>query len=384
MTLRSFKTLLLFSAAGLGTNLLPAADLHGHDSDGGSSRAVYLMTNQTTNSILVLDRAGNGALTMRGSFATGGAGGLSPSGNPLDPLASQSSLLLSNDSRLLFAVNAGSNTISVMSVAQNGLEPVDIKPSGGLTPVSVTQSRNLLYVLNAGGEPNISGFRITASGKLAAIPNSTRRLPGGAAGAPAQVGFTPDGDLLVVTEKSSNTIDVFQVDRNGVPSEAVTHPSSGLTPFGFSYARADTLVVAEAFGGSPLQSAVSSYEVSEHGDLDPLSASVADHQTAACWIAISSRGKFAYTTNTGTGVVSGFRISGNGHLQPLNTDGVAARTGDATNPIDMAITEDLLYVHLNGPNGRAIAIYRIGPDGSLTLVGRLEGMPVGAQGIAAR
>jgi hypothetical protein len=83
-------------------------------------------------------------------------------------------------------------------------------------------------------------------------------------------------------------------------------------------------------------------------------------------------------------VVSGFRVSGNGHLQSLNADGVAARTGDATNPIDMAITEDLLYVHLNGPNGHAIAIYRIGPDGSLSPVGRLEGIPAGAQGIAAR
>ena len=83
-------------------------------------------------------------------------------------------------------------------------------------------------------------------------------------------------------------------------------------------------------------------------------------------------------------MVSGFGVSGDGHLQPLNTDGVAARTGDATNPIDMAITGDLLYVHLNGPNGHAIAIYRIGADGSLTAAGRLEGMPAGAQGIAAR
>jgi DNA-binding beta-propeller fold protein YncE len=90
------------------------------------------MTNQATNSILVFDRADNGALTSRGSFPTGGAGGQSPSGNPLDPLASENSLLLSNDNRLLFAVNAGSNTISVMSVSQNGLQQIDAKSSGGL------------------------------------------------------------------------------------------------------------------------------------------------------------------------------------------------------------------------------------------------------------
>src|SRR5262245_61638126 len=213
MTPRSLKILLLSFVAGMSANLLSADDLHSGNTDRPVSGAVFLMTNQAANSIMFFDRSATGRLTLRGTFATGGAGGQSPSGNPLDPLASQGSLLLSADNRLLFAVNAGSNTISVMRITTRGLGQVEVVASGGLTPVSLTHYRDLLYVLNAGGEPNISGFRIKPSGKLEPIANSTRRLAGGAAAAPAQVGFSPDGDLLVVTEKNSNVIDTYRVNH---------------------------------------------------------------------------------------------------------------------------------------------------------------------------
>jgi 6-phosphogluconolactonase (cycloisomerase 2 family) len=356
----------------------------GRDCCRAGSGAVYLMTNQTANSIIVYDRSSNGRLTMRGTFATGGAGGQSPSGNPLDPLASQGSLLLSSDNRLLFAVNAGSDSISVMEVGQGGLTQLDLVSSGGTTPVSLTQYRDLLYVLNAGGAANIAGFRITGQGKLLPIPGSTRPVAGGAAAAPAQVGFSPDGDLIFVTEKNTNVVDTYRVPHNGVAVGPVSHQSAGLTPFGFAFARHNILVVSEAFGGAPAQAAASSYAAAEDGDLDALSSSVGDHQTAACWVTVGSRGKYAYLTNTGSGIVTGYSVSGNGRLRLLDADGVTARTGDLTNPIDMAATEDFLYVHLNGPNGRAIAAYRIAPNGGLALVDKTPGLPEGAQGIAAR
>ena len=382
MTLRSLTLFLLSFVAGMSANCLRANDLD--DRGKGNVGAVYLMTNQPTNAIILFDRSREGKLTQRGTFPTGGAGGQSPSGGPLDPLASQGSLLLSDDKRLLFAVNAACNTISVMAVVPGGLSQIGVVPSGGLTPVSLTQHRDLLYVLNAGGEPNIFGFRVTSEGKLAAIPGSMRPLAGGVAAAPAQVGFSPDGDLLVVTEKNSNVIDTYRINRDGMADGPVSHNSIGLTPFGFAFSRPDTLIVAEAFGGAPAQAAASSYEVSDAGAVGPVSRSVADHQTAACWVAASERGRFAYVTNTGTGVVTGYAISGNGLLRLLNADGVTAKTGDSSNPIDMALTGDLLYVHLNGPNGRAIVGYRIAPDGSLTQVEKVQGLPAGAQGIAVR
>jgi hypothetical protein len=72
--------------------------------------AVYAMTNAAGgNSILIVDRAGNGALASAGSAATGGAGKGSA-------LGSQGALVLTNDQRWLLTVNAGSNDLTVFSV----------------------------------------------------------------------------------------------------------------------------------------------------------------------------------------------------------------------------------------------------------------------------
>jgi hypothetical protein len=44
-----------------------------------------------------------------------------------------------------------------------------------------------------------------------------------------------------------------------------------MTPFGFAFNNADTLVVSEAFGGALNQSAASSYSASDAGVLSVLS-----------------------------------------------------------------------------------------------------------------
>src|SRR5689334_17167500 len=217
MKRRSLTLLLLSFVSGMSAHYLHANDLNPREPEkedccSPGSGALFLMTNQAANAVIVFERSPNGGLIQRGTFPTGGAGGQSPTGNPLDPLASQGSLLLSSDRHLLFAVNAGSNEISVFSVGSHDLSLVDRVPSGGQTPVSLTQSRDLLFVLNAGGVPNISGFSISSRGKLTAIPHSTQPLAGGAGGGPAEVGFSPDGDLLVVTEKNTNLVDTYRVN----------------------------------------------------------------------------------------------------------------------------------------------------------------------------
>src|SRR4051812_20847037 len=157
------------------------------------SAAVYPRTNSTAgNAVTAFERDAHGALTPIGSFATGGNG--TGAG-----LGSQGALAISGDGKLLFAVNAASNTISQLAVKPHGLELVAVVPSGGPTPISVTGHGNLLYVLDAGGGGNISGFTFDHSG-IAPLAGSTRPLGAGSAG-PAQVGFTPDGAELVVTEK---------------------------------------------------------------------------------------------------------------------------------------------------------------------------------------
>lgn len=81
---------------------------------------------------------------------------------------------------------------------------VELQPSGGEKPVSVTVNRGVLYVIHSGeatddlfdsegvaipncttGTLSITGFTVTARGC-------------------AQISFTPDGDVLLATERTAN------------------------------------------------------------------------------------------------------------------------------------------------------------------------------------
>ena len=59
--------------------------------------------------------------------------------------------------------------------------------------------------------------------------------------------------------------------------------------------------MSEAFGGAAGASTSSLYEVGADGTLSVLDAAVPTTESAACWIIISQDGRFAYTTNAGSG-----------------------------------------------------------------------------------
>ena len=345
----------------------------------GRSGNVYVPTNQATgNSILVFHRDPSGVLTFAASVPTGGVG----AGTGADPLASQGAVVLSGDNRLLFAVNAGSNSVSTFAISGDRLTPLGTVPSGGTFPVSLTVRDNLVYVLNAGGTPNISGFTIQpVTNHLTPLPGSAQTLPGGAAAGPAQVGFSPDGTVLVVTEKNTNLIDTFVLDQNGVAQPGTFFSSSGTTPFGFAFGHNNVAIVSNA-GSGPATASLSSYTVNEDGNLNVITSALGDTQTAACWVVVPLNGHFAYTTNTGSGTISSYAVEQDGSLELLNV--VAASTGGGTVPIDMALSNNSRFLYIrNGGNG-TISGFRIEADGSLTPVATIGGVPAGAQGIAAR
>jgi len=344
----------------------------------GVPGAVYAMTNQTTgNSIMAFNRAPSGALTLRGTFPTGGLG--FGSGN--DPLGSQGSLILSSDGHFLFAVNAGSNSISVMSVGRSGLTMVATVPSGGTEPVSLALFKNLLYVLNAGGTPNITGFGLAPDGTLSQLPGSSRGLAGGSSAAPAQVGFSPDGSFIVVTEKDTNLIDTYRVMSNGLTQGPYSNPSSGATPFGFTFAQSNTLVVSEAAGGANGTSAVSSYQISPNGTLVTISGSVGDTQMGACWAVSTNNGGLVYVSNSASNTLSAYTVSRGGSLTLMNA--TAANTGSGTVPIDMTMSSSSLYLYALDDGTGQTSGFRLQPNGTLTSVTGASGLPSGSQGIAA-
>jgi 6-phosphogluconolactonase (cycloisomerase 2 family) len=364
-------TLLASPFAG-GTGIAAAA--------GRSPGAVYVLTNAASgNQVAVFNRAADGTLAAAGTFATGGLG----TGGGL---GSQGALVLSQDNRWLFAVNAGSNEISVFAVRPDGLAWVDKVASGGVLPISLTVHHDLLYVLNAGGSGNITGFVVAAHGKLSPLAGSTRPLSNGGVGAapgPAQVEFSPQGDVLVVTEKATNLIDTYAVEDGGLADGPVTHASVGATPFGFAFSRRGQLIVSEAFGGAPGQSALSSYAVSEH-DLDVVSASVHTHQTAACWVVVTQNGKYTYTTNAGSGSITGYRLGRDGRLSLLDADGRTGVTGDGSSPNDMALSHNSRYLYALDAGTHAISAFQVQSNGSLAPIAGADGLPAGAVGLAAR
>ena len=346
---------------------------------------VYVLTNQVANSVAAFRRTAKGKLTPAGEFPTGGAGDPVPQGTDpaTDPLASQGALIIGPGNRFLFAVNAGSNQISVMKINKNELTMVDIVDSGGIRPISLALHDDLLYVLNEGGTPNITGFTVEENGTLTPLAGSTQPLIGGVAADPAQIGFSSDGSLLVVTEKAGNRINTYTIDDDGLPSAPINNPSNGMTPFGFAFNNAGTLVVSEAFGGAANASAASSYSAPDSGILSVVSGSVPNSQTASCWVVIPNNGKFAFVSNTGSGTISSYRIGSEVEWLAL-LDSVAGDTGMGSAPIDVTLSNNSRYLFVHAAGSQLVVSFRVKKKGTLTMVDTAGGLPLGAQGIAAK
>ncbi|ALE07743.1 hypothetical protein AL755_10870 [Arthrobacter sp. ERGS1:01] len=332
------------------------------------------------NSVTVFDRSADGTLSRAGTYWTGGLGG-AEAGSVVDPLASQGSLSYDPAAHELFAVNAGSNTFSVFGVQGDRLQLRQVLPSHGSFPTSVSVSGKLVYVLNAGGQGSISGYR-EFGGYLAPLPGSTRSLGLSNADvpaflqAPAQVAITPDRAHVVVTTKANNTIDVFGLGRFGEPSAApVVNPSVGAVPFAMTFADG-RLQVANASGS------VTSYRVRDNGSLAVVSGPVANGQAATCW-STTARG-YLYAANAGSATITGYRVGAGGALTLLQPTGVSATTG--AGPVDLAATPGGRYVYELAAGAGAIDEFAVAWNGALTPIGAVTGLPAnngsGMEGIA--
>ena len=121
--------------------------------------AVYTASNAAAgNAVLIFDQLHDGRLVPAGRVATGGNGTGAGLGN-------QGGVTLSRNERWLLVVNAGSHSLSVLAIQRRGLRLVDVEPTGGLQPISVTEHRGLVYVVHAGSD-NVTGFRLGHDGRL--------------------------------------------------------------------------------------------------------------------------------------------------------------------------------------------------------------------------
>ncbi len=343
----------------------------------GNAGTVYTIDNAASNNVLYYSRAWDGSLTLGGSVSTTGSGTASA-------LASQGAVVLSNDGRFLIVVDAGSNQISVFMVQNNGV-PVfsSIISSHGTTPISLTAYNNWVYVLNAGGTGNIAGFWLSNSGTLSYIAGSIQPLSATSGTSAEQIGFNPDGNVLVVTEKGTNMIDTYLVNSMGVASAPTTHLSVGDGPYGFAFTGDDTLVISEAAGGlgttglGMYDGTLSSYVLSDQGNLRTISGSMPTFGAAPCWVAIDKDGSFVYTSDAHEGTISTFSITGTATL--TLTSSVEAKLNIPT--LDLAFSRNSQFLY--ALNGGSITGFKVYNDGSLWQVTSVSSVPASAAGLAA-
>lgn len=365
--------------------VIPNRDAQAQQNANGFTGAVFAMTNETAgNEIQAYGRRSDGTLVKLHSTSTRGLG----IGVDTD---TQGPLRLSADHRFLYAVNPGSDSISVFSVDGAKLKLIQVIDAGD-QPLSLTISGNLLYSMDGSVAGNgIRGFRIARNGQLSPLPNSFRLLSSPIA-VPGDIEFSPDGHTILVTQKTTNVllapqdaIDAFAIGADGYASATpLRNASFGLRPFALAFRNDGTFAAVESFNAAPTVSAVSSYRLNGNGTTTAISGSVPNGQTDVCWVVISKDQHYAFASNFGSGTISSYRFSNTGALTLIN--GAAASFGPASQPVDSSLSADGRYLYQLLRGAGAVAALRVGNDGSLTSLGTTTGsLPVndGASGLAA-
>ena len=338
----------------------------------GTSSVFVQSDNTAANTVVAYARAADGTLAQKGVYATGGKGGML-AGTVADHLASQGSLAYDRHHQLLYAVNAGSDTVTVFAVHGTHLRRVQEISSGGSFPVGVTFHGDRVYVANTLGGGSVQGFVRTGE-RLVKVPSWHRDLGlDKATSAVGQISFTPDGSKLVVTTKASGqSIDVFPLDgaHGGPSARPVVTSTPGAVPFGFAFDSAGRIRVTEAGTDS-----VGTFTVGRDGGLTA-KGTVPTGQTATCWAVTA--GDHLYVSNAGSGTLSGYRVGAQGQLTALGNTATDAGT------VDAAASSDGRYLYVQTGVKGVVDGFRVSPKGALTAIGSVV-VPgaVGGEGIVA-
>jgi DNA-binding beta-propeller fold protein YncE len=345
-----------------------------HAADAGS--AVFVQSNDPEgNTVVAYERLWDGTLDQQKVYKTGGLGGVLE-GAELDHLASQGSLTYDDQAGLLYAVNAGSDTLTMFAVHGTTLERLQTVPTSGDFPVSVTVHDEKVWVLNALGGGSIQGF-VRAGDELKTDASWHRSLgldPDATefTQTPGQISFSPDGSLLIVTTKAGgNTIDVFTMDQLGTPAvEPVVTETPDAVPFGFTFDAAGRLHVTEAGPNT-----VETFEVNVDGTLTSLGQTPTG-QMATCWIV--AEGSNLYATNTGSDTVTSLSVDSMGMTM------ANGETPTSAGPIDAAVSPDGQYLYVQTGGDGTVDEFLITPQGEVSYLGAVK-VPggVGGEGIVA-
>lgn len=344
-------------------------------------------TNGATNEVLVAERAQDGRLTVVQRVATGGAG----TGAYLHTSGAVARL---GEDRVL-AVNAGSDSVTVLVRMDGRLQVQSTFPAGGTTPTSIAVVGDRVYVMSTGipsenhpeptprlGAPVVQGFRVDESGVATPIPGSRALLPGACSSYPceatsifAQVAASPDGRALLVTLSSDDRLLTWAIAADGALRELPGATSTVPGPYGLTWARSGVAVIVGSRGPQSQGEALSG-RVGADG-WDTRMPSLVTEGSGACWAALSPSEDRAYIIDAGTddpadpspGVTT-VSLDADGALVPL---GVTDVPWDADRfPADAATSTDgrTLYAVSNV----GFYVFDIADDGTATYAPEKESL----------
>ncbi|KAE8841911.1 hypothetical protein PTNB73_06280 [Pyrenophora teres f. teres] len=282
-------------------------------------KAIYFMTNDAENAVVTVPIGADGMLSKGTVMKTGGAGSIAvdAKGKPATPdaLVGQSALTVVGNN--LFAVNAGSNTLTMMAISAN--DPTALTPVGkpvaipGEFPNTVAASakNKLACVGTTGAVAGISCASFSAKGLgemdgLRAFDLGQTTPPAGPLNTVSQTFFSSDETALYTTVKGdpavNNTgfLSMFPVQAsNGAAAlsnkDVRSSPNGTAVLFGSAIMPNDpsSLFVTDAsFGAAVLK-------VDSKGQASVVGSQAIKDQAATCWATISDATNTAFVTDVG-------------------------------------------------------------------------------------
>jgi 6-phosphogluconolactonase (cycloisomerase 2 family) len=371
-------------------------------SGGGSSGAaggtppfdgtIYVESNAPapdTNSVLAFRyRAGSlRPLSVR-EYSTGGTGSHDLSNRGV--LDAESQITTNADRTLLFAVNAGSDTVAVFHIAADGgLTPVKGSPfsSRGKAPASVGVAGNTLYVANKAqdgirdlerSDASYVSFAIAADGSLSPSGNAVEVPP---KSSPTEAYPVPGKPLMIATEESGPWR-VFRTSSSGTMTSAPGGPVR-LAPQVLAPLPPDATAWPQGIAAHPTQPLVYAgvanarklvtYSYDDQGRLTVVNSQRNRGAILPCWTEINRAGTRLYTGNAGSLNISVYDI-GTAPRKPRQIQRVRLKS-DGGNPWNFQIDPTGRYLYMLNMRairqvppgtGNTLHSFRIGADGRLT------------------
>ena len=423
-----------------------AMESHGEMSKGGP---LYMQTNEIRNAVIHYLRTPDGRLNEVERVATGGSGSgtFKPiSGQESAPNAFEGagSVILTPDHRLLFATNAGDNSVSSFSVGVDGkLTLVDVKRTGNVivgwpgpfyarsvrsgTAKSLTYSpsTNTLFVLHSFGPDHIRLMSVDGEGRLTPRPErytiNTEDKPyrvattaalsadekflvvGTTFDEPAQA--NPDGSPILWVRRddgelhsiASNAPDpdgiiVFAVGPHGSLGEPMFQDGGGGSPWypAFLHSRPNQFIIAYAVADG-----ISLASIDEDGKVTASPVVQLDtspgRPVEMCWVSVSPDDRWIYCTNFGYGYITTYRLEGN-VLSVAKDPACPKVPGDGTfrgldgivtsGPSDNWLSPDGAFLYQIYGNASCLVGYAVQVDGSLEEITRASIPYNSPQGLA--